>query len=63
MKAIVDADTCIGCGLCEQHCPAVFKVNDENVAEVVTTSVPQDATDDCRRAAEACPVDAITIEE
>ena len=23
MKAIVDEETCIGCGLCEQVCPAV----------------------------------------
>lgn len=26
MKAIVDENTCISCGLCENLCPEVFKL-------------------------------------
>ena len=63
MKVQVDAETCVGCGLCAETCPAVFEMNDEDVAEVKADPVPADAEDACREAAENCPVDAITIEE
>ncbi len=63
MKAHVDQDVCIGCGLCAETCPAVFVMNDDGLAEVKADPVPAAAADDCRKAAEDCPVEAITIEE
>lgn len=63
MKATVNQETCIGCGLCAETCPTVFEMNDDDIAVVKVGSVPADAADDCREAAENCPVDAITIEE
>lgn len=60
MKAIVDAETCVGCGLCEGICPEVFKM-DGSVAKVVGASVPAAAAAKCKEAAEGCPVEAITI--
>ena len=63
MKAIVDADACIGCGLCEETCPEVFVMNDQDIAEVKLDPVPPDVQDACREAAEGCPSDAIKIEE
>jgi len=63
MKAIVDTDTCTGCGLCEETCPEVFEMGDENVAVVKVAEVPPDVEDSCREAADGCPVDAISIEE
>jgi len=62
MKAAVDADLCIGCGLCEEMCPEVFKVNDRDIAEAKPGEVPPDAEDSCRDAAEECPVEAISVE-
>ena len=35
MKAKVDENACIGCGLCENTCPEVFKMNEDNIAEVI----------------------------
>ncbi len=62
MKAIVNEETCIGCGLCEQICPAVFEM-DGNTAKVKVTSVPADQQDSCREAADSCPVGAITLQD
>ena len=62
MKAIVNAEECTGCGLCVDTCPAVFEMNDA-VARVLVASVPEDALDTCREAADNCPVEAIKIEE
>jgi len=62
MKATVDTDLCIGCGVCEQICDAVFEM-DGDVAKAKVEIVPTEAEASCREAAEACPVEAIAITE
>ncbi len=62
MKAVVDKDTCIGCGLCESICDEVFAIED-GTAVVIADPVPESAVESCREAAESCPTEAITIEE
>lgn len=61
MKAIVDKDTCTGCGLCVATCPEVFEMSGDT-AEVKVDVVPKEDEYSCREAAEGCPVDAISIE-
>ena len=63
MKAFVDKDACIGCGLCADICPEVFKMDDDGTSTAIDTEIPDDAKDAAREAAEQCPVEAITIEE
>lgn len=62
MRAYVDQDVCIGCGLCASTCPEVFEMNDEGKAEAVA-----DTTDENREgvleAIENCPVSAIREQE
>lgn len=62
MKAIVDQDTCTGCGLCPETCPEVFDMEGD-VATVKVDTVPPEVEGSCREAAEDCPVEAISIEE
>ena len=61
MKAIVDKNTCTGCGLCVDTCPQVFEMGDD-VAKVLVAQVPAAAVASCKEAAADCPVEAITIE-
>ncbi len=60
MKASVDPDKCIGCGLCAETCPAVFELTDDK-AVAKPGDVPAEAEDACREAAEQCPVEAIEL--
>ncbi len=62
MKAKVDPELCTGCGLCPDICPNVFELEGD-VAKPIVETVPPDEEGACREAAEACPVEAIIIEE
>lgn len=61
MKATVDKEACIACGLCADTCPEVFEMG-EDTAVVVVKEVPAEAAATCKEAAEACPVEAIKLE-
>lgn len=63
MRAIVDEDTCTGCGDCAETCPEVFELGDNDVAQVIADPVPAEAEETCREAVDDCPVEAIDIEE
>lgn len=53
----VDKTKCIACGLCVTMCPKVFKMNEENISEVIS----QDDKKCAKNAADACPVKAILV--
>ena len=61
MKAKVNED-CTGCGVCEHICPEVFEL-DGDMAKVIADPVPASEEENCRNAAESCPVEAIELEE
>ncbi len=61
MKAFVDPDTCIGCGVCESIAPQVFKLNEDNIAIVIVDVVPPELEADVRQAVDDCPEQAISI--
>ena len=42
MKAKVDRDECIGCGLCASICSEVFEMDEEGIAIVIADPVPAD---------------------
>ncbi|HWI41367.1 MAG TPA: ferredoxin, partial [Verrucomicrobiae bacterium] len=53
----VDQDVCISCTLCVNTVPEVFRMNDDDLAEVYD---PQGAPEDrIQEAVDACPVNCI----
>ncbi|WP_066715119.1 ferredoxin [Clostridium sp. Marseille-P299] len=62
MKASIDRDNCISCGLCTSTCPEVFRMADDGIAEVYVDTVPADAEASATEAQDNCPVSVITVE-
>jgi ferredoxin len=63
MNVIINIDTCIGCGTCQEICPAVFHLNETiGKAEVIDPDACE-YVGCCEAAEENCPVTAITLEE
>ncbi|MEG1002490.1 MAG: ferredoxin [Clostridium sp.] len=61
MKAHVDKDTCIGCGLCPSVAPEVFDMDDDGKAKEIVDEVPESSRGAAKEAEESCPVTAIEI--
>ncbi len=61
MRVRVDADKCVGSGLCVDICPEVFELNGDAVSAKFDI-VPPRYEDACREASELCPMNAISVE-
>lgn len=62
MKAVVDQDLCISCGLCETLCGDVFSLDEYDLAVAIDSEIPAKFEADCKRATKQCPVNAITLD-
>ncbi len=63
MKVLIDVDLCTGCGLCEETCPDIFKMNeDDDVAEITKTDYDENDKECLEEAIEICPTEAILTE-
>lgn len=62
MKVRVDAELCVACGACVDICPEVFDLPGET-AVVKMKPIPAEHEEAVREAAEACPTEAILLEE
>jgi ferredoxin len=63
MKAYIERDGCIACGLCIDTCPEVFQMAEDGLAEVIVEDVPEEAEDRTIESQENCPVSVITAKE
>lgn len=63
MKPVVDRDLCIGCSLCADTCPEVFRMEEDGLSHVIDENPPAEEYDCVREAEEICPVEAISIVE
>lgn len=63
MKATIDREGCISCGLCVSTCPQIFRLASDGLAEVHQSPVPHGAEATTIRAKERCPTSVISIIE
>ncbi|AVP55435.1 ferredoxin [Clostridium tetani] len=63
MKAYVDKEACIGCGLCPSVASEVFEMDDDGKAKAITEDVPKGSEDLSKEAEASCPTAAISVEE
>ena len=56
MAAVVEKDTCTGCGACVDVCPV------DAIEMVDDTAEISDACIDCGQCVDECPVEAISME-
>lgn len=62
MKAFIDRDGCISCGLCVGICPEVFRMAADDIAEVYVSEVPSQVETSAVEAQNSCPVSVITLD-
>lgn len=60
MKAVVNQEGCISCGLCVSTCPEVFSFNEDGLAEA-TGQLTNENFASAESARSACPVAVIDI--
>lgn len=61
MRAHVNQDGCISCGLCINLCDTVFSFDDEGVAQAIDDEIPADSEAAAKEARDSCPVSVIDI--
>jgi len=61
MKTKVDAELCVGCGLCVDTCPGIFEMKDDKAVTKAET-VSAENEECCKQSKDECPVEAIIIE-
>lgn len=63
MRVRIDKDLCIGCEACIDICPEVIEMQDDIAICKIEDDIPEELEEAVREAAEACPSEAIEIEE
>jgi ferredoxin len=61
MIPFVEQEECTGCGLCEEVCPEVFQMNEDDVSEVHDEEGASE--DKIQEAIDGCPVECIHWED
>jgi ferredoxin len=56
---VINEEACEGCGSCQEICPEVFQLGDDEKAHVIGPDKCN--TCNCQEAVDLCPVQAITL--
>jgi ferredoxin len=63
MEVRIDEELCTGCGLCEETCPDIFKMDeDKDIAVLIKTDYDEYDEECIQEALESCPSEAIVTD-
>lgn len=63
MKAVVNKNICIGCGLCTSVASSIFTMDSDGLAvSIIEDELPLDLEEAAKEAESSCPVEAIIVE-
>ena len=63
MKASVDQDGCISCGLCIEVCPEIFSYNENDISQAIEGDISENLMEQAKEARDGCPVNVIDLFE
>lgn len=61
LRANVDKNACIGCGICVDICPGVFALDPQGMADPMMSIINPALNNKTQIAADACPTGAIRL--
>lgn len=61
MKAVIAKRGCLGCGLCTDICPTVFKMTEKAYSMVYTEEISSEDEENVTMAKKNCPAKVIKI--
>jgi ferredoxin len=62
-RIILDRSRCTGLGLCEAEAEHIFQIQDDGALAVLTGEIGDADLDAVRKACQACPTEALRLEE
>ena len=62
MKIIVDYDLCEANAVCQENCPEVFRVEDDDTLTILIEEPSEDLRESVNHAVDRCPRQAIRVE-
>ncbi|MDP8258736.1 MAG: ferredoxin [Candidatus Aadella gelida] len=60
MKAVIDKEACIGCGLCAQVAQDIYEMQGDKAVALVE-EISEDKAEEAKNGADQCPVSAIIV--
>ncbi|MDR1364045.1 MAG: ferredoxin [Oscillospiraceae bacterium] len=62
MKVKVNKVDCIGCGMCIQILPEIFKMDIDGKSEIINSDITENKASKIDECCDICPTQAISIE-
>ena len=62
MKVIVDHELCEANAICMDHCPEVFRVEEDDTLALLMSDIPEELRPRIDEAVRRCPRQALTVE-